>query len=130
MRRRSLGLELADGQAHEVIALVDRDDEAVADPAAFQDSDFYAFADENDAVHIRWMQHVPPGWRIVGKLLYTQARRAQSAARVAARPCSSLASSVPALVAGAVADALRGAAGRGKRLRGDVGRLRVLSSPS
>jgi len=68
----SLGLELADGQAHEVLALVDRDDEAVADPAAFQNSDFYAFADENDAVHIRWMQHIPPGWRIVGKLLYTQ----------------------------------------------------------
>jgi hypothetical protein len=69
---RSLGLEFADGNDHEVIALIDRGDAATFGLDAFDKDKFYAFADESGAVHIRWMDAVPPGWRILGRMLYTQ----------------------------------------------------------
>jgi hypothetical protein len=69
---KSLGLGFADGNEHEVIALIDRSDAATASLAAFDKQKFYAFADENGAVHIRWLEAVPAGWRILGALLYTQ----------------------------------------------------------
>ncbi|KAL1511283.1 hypothetical protein AB1Y20_006090 [Prymnesium parvum] len=68
----SLGVELADGQVHEVIALIDRSDAATTDPSEFKDNEFYAFADTEGTVHIRWFQAVPSGWRVLGRLLYTQ----------------------------------------------------------
>lgn len=68
----SLGLSFPDGQEHEVLALIDRSDEATFDQYAFDDKAFYALADEQDQVHIRWVKAVPPGWRILGRLLFTQ----------------------------------------------------------
>jgi len=68
----SLGLELPDGQVHEVIALIDRGDAAVTDLSQYQNSEFYAFADPEGQVHIRWFQDLPAGWRLLGRLLYTQ----------------------------------------------------------
>ena len=41
------------------------------DPLDLEDSAFYAFADESGAVTIRWVEALPPGWRVLGKLLYT-----------------------------------------------------------
>ena len=63
----SLGLELADGQEHEVIALIDRSPVEELDNMCF-----YAFADPSGAVSIRWMQALPEGWRMLGRLIYTQ----------------------------------------------------------
>jgi hypothetical protein len=68
----SLGAQLADGQEHELVALIDRDDEAVHDPGAMDSQKFYAFADPESTIHIRWLPEVPAGWRVVGKLIYTQ----------------------------------------------------------
>lgn len=68
----SLGLELPDGNEHEVVAIIDRDDPAVADPLQFDPQSFYAFADAAGAVHIRWMDALPADWRVMGSLVYTQ----------------------------------------------------------
>jgi len=68
----SLGLELPDGKIHEVVAIINRADNAVTDHSQFLNSEFYAFADPEGAVHIRWCQEIPAGWRILGRLLYTQ----------------------------------------------------------
>uniref|UniRef100_A0A7S2D8L0 Rubisco accumulation factor 1 C-terminal domain-containing protein n=1 Tax=Haptolina brevifila TaxID=156173 RepID=A0A7S2D8L0_9EUKA len=68
----SLGLEFADGQQHEVLALIDRSDIAALDASQHDDQTFYAFADEAGAVQIRWLATVPAGWRILGRLLYAQ----------------------------------------------------------
>jgi hypothetical protein len=67
-----LGLEFPDGKDHEVIALINRSDPATESLGAFDPNKFYAFADESGAVHIRWMDAVPEGWRVLGRLLYTQ----------------------------------------------------------
>lgn len=64
----SMGIEFADGSDHEVLALIDRDH----DPSEFSPNDFYAFADADDNVQIRWIKELPAGWRILGRLLYTQ----------------------------------------------------------
>lgn len=68
----SLGLEAADGQEHEVVALINRSDKATTDPAEFDERTFYAMADESGAVQIRWIDALPAGWRILGRLIYTQ----------------------------------------------------------
>ena len=68
----SLGLEFPDGSEHEVLALVDRGDAATVDPSCFDNQAFYAMSDESNVVHIRWIDQVPAGWRILGRLLYTQ----------------------------------------------------------
>ena len=68
----SLGVEFPDNSEREVLALIDRDDAAVDDPFAFDDRDFYAFADESGLVHIRWADAVPAGWRVLGRLIYSQ----------------------------------------------------------
>lgn len=69
---KSLGLEFPDGNEHEVLALIDRSDLATIDPAEFDSKTFYAFGDDTGRVHIRWMEAVPDGWRVLGRLLYTQ----------------------------------------------------------
>jgi len=69
---RSLGIEFPDGNEHEVLALIDRSDIATMDPSAFDNKAFYAFGDEVGAVHIRWVEAVPVGWRVLGKMLFTQ----------------------------------------------------------
>lgn len=51
----SLGLETADGQEHEVVALINRSDKAVGNPSEFDSQVFYALADESGSVHIRWI---------------------------------------------------------------------------
>jgi len=66
-RSDSLGIEFADKGMHEVIALIDR-----SQVSEFSDTEFYAFADADDRVHIRWLPELPAGWRVLGKLLYTQ----------------------------------------------------------
>jgi len=63
----SLGLELADGQSHEVIAVIDRSPQT-----QFDDKSFYAFADEQGMLCIRWIPAVPAGWAVLGRVLYTQ----------------------------------------------------------
>ena len=68
----SLGIEFPDESEHEVVALINRSDGATLDPALFSPNNFYAFADETGAVHIRWIEAIPPGWRVIGKLIYTQ----------------------------------------------------------
>mmetsp|Transcript_11849 Transcript_11849/g.36595 ORF Transcript_11849/g.36595 Transcript_11849/m.36595 type:complete len:152 (+) Transcript_11849:1352-1807(+) len=68
----SLGVGIADGQEHECIALIDRSDEAVEDPAELDPRQFYALADDAGKVHIRWVESLPSGWRVLGRLLYTQ----------------------------------------------------------
>jgi len=68
----SLGLETADGQEHEVIALINRSDKAVGNPAEFDKQVFYALADESGVVHIRWIDALPAGWRVLGRLILTQ----------------------------------------------------------
>lgn len=68
----SLGLEFPDGSVHEVLALIDRGDAATVDPSCFDNQAFYAMSDESNVVHIRWIDQVPAGWRILGRLLYTQ----------------------------------------------------------
>ena len=42
-------------QEHEILAVIDRSDEAVTDPSYFSPQDFYALADETGKVHIRWI---------------------------------------------------------------------------
>jgi hypothetical protein len=68
----SLGIELADGEEHEVLALIDRSDAAVDELSEMSPEDFYAFADADDRVHIRWLDALPAGWRVLGRLVYTQ----------------------------------------------------------
>lgn len=68
----SLGLELADGQQHEVLAIVDRSDPAIGDPNWFDEKAFYCWEDDAGAVQIRWHDAVPNGWRILGRVLYVQ----------------------------------------------------------
>jgi len=65
----SLGLELPDNKPHEVIALIERTPVA---PADFDSKQFYAFADPQGTISIRWMNALPEGWSIVGRLVYTQ----------------------------------------------------------
>ena len=66
----ALGIDMQ--EQHEVLALIDRSDVAVSgDPLDLEDSAFYAFADESGAVTIRWVEALPAGWRVLGKLLYT-----------------------------------------------------------
>ena len=66
----ALGIDMQ--EQHEVLALIDRSDVAVSgDPLDLEDSAFYAFADESGAVTIRWVEVLPAGWRVLGKLLYT-----------------------------------------------------------
>jgi len=67
-----LGIELADDKEHEVLALIDRGDPAVHDLSELSPQDFYAFADDEDRVHIRWLEALPAGWRVLGRLVYTQ----------------------------------------------------------
>ena len=52
----SLGIQLPDGKEHEVLAIIDRSDPAVHDLSELSTQDFYAFADEDDRVHIRWIE--------------------------------------------------------------------------
>lgn len=40
--------------------------------AVFDDKEFYAFADAAGSVHIRWIDALPEGWSILGRVLYTQ----------------------------------------------------------
>lgn len=47
----SLGLELLDGESHEVITLIDRSPQV-----EFDNTLFYAFGDGEGKVHIRWME--------------------------------------------------------------------------
>ena len=68
----SLGLELADRQEHDILAIIDRADESVFDATHMDSKSFYALADEFGAVHIRWIDPLPANWRVVGKLLYAQ----------------------------------------------------------
>jgi len=68
----SLGVELADGAQHEVLALIDRADEAVTDMSELSSEEFYAFADAEGRVHIRWIDALPAGWRVLGRMLYAQ----------------------------------------------------------
>ena len=68
----SLGIEFPDNNEHEVLALIDRSDIATTDQDAFDDKTFYALADENGAVHIRWVSAIPAGWRVLGRMLYAQ----------------------------------------------------------
>jgi hypothetical protein len=58
-------------QEHEVLALIDRGDLATMDRTAYNPQEFYAFADPQGVVHIRWMKDLPDDWTIVGALLYT-----------------------------------------------------------
>lgn len=69
---KSLGLEFPDGGEHEVIAFIDRADEAVFDRSAFDEQSFYAIADQQGAVQLRWMEELPADSKVVGRLLYTQ----------------------------------------------------------
>jgi hypothetical protein len=50
----SLGIEFSDGREHEVLALVDRDDVAVLNPQEMDPQQFYAFADEQELIRVRW----------------------------------------------------------------------------
>ena len=68
----SLGLSFDDGNVHEVLALVDRSDDAVFHPTAFNEKAFYALADEQGVLHIRWADALPAGWRVCGRVIYTQ----------------------------------------------------------
>lgn len=36
---------------------------------------FYAFGDERGAVQIRWVEALPTGWRVLGRLIYAQVCR-------------------------------------------------------
>lgn len=68
----SVGLDLPDGQEHEVLAMVDRSDPAINDPNWFDEKAFYVWEDDAGTVHIRWHDAVPSGWRILGRVLYVQ----------------------------------------------------------
>ena len=68
----AIGLEFPDEQEHETLALINRSDPAVVDPAAMDPKRFYAYADPQGAIHIRWFETIPDGWTILGRLLYTQ----------------------------------------------------------
>jgi len=68
----SLGLELADGKEHDILAIIDRSDPSVFDSSQHSPQDFYALADETGKVHIRWIEALPSSWRVVGRLLYAQ----------------------------------------------------------
>ena len=74
---RDLGLEFPDGNPHEVLALIHRSDVATVDMREFDDQSFYALSDEAGMVHIRWVPAVPPGWRILGRLLFAQMPQVQ-----------------------------------------------------
>ena len=68
----SIGVELLDGNEHEVLALIDRGDEAVSDASLLNPKRFYALSDDSGYVHIRWVETLPAGWSVLGRLLYTQ----------------------------------------------------------
>lgn len=68
----SLGLEFPDGQEHEVIALIDRSDTATFDASTFDPQRFYAIADPEGKITIRWFDELPPGHTVHGRLLFTQ----------------------------------------------------------
>lgn len=68
----SLGLEFPDGNEHEVLALIDRQDAAVLDAVHFDPKGFYAFSDPAGNVAIRWFDALPDGWSILGRVLLTQ----------------------------------------------------------
>ena len=59
-------------QEHDILAIIDRSDPVVFDPSQHSPQEFYALADENGVVHIRWIEALPAGWRVVGRLIYAQ----------------------------------------------------------
>ena len=66
-----IGVEFPDGQEHECLALIDRSDEAVVNPQAFDHQAFYALADPSGAIQIRWMNVLPADWSVEGRVLFT-----------------------------------------------------------
>ena len=46
----------------------------VTNPAALDPRLFYALADESGVVQIRWVEALPAGWRVLGRLIFTQVR--------------------------------------------------------
>mmetsp|Transcript_118049 Transcript_118049/g.220611 ORF Transcript_118049/g.220611 Transcript_118049/m.220611 type:complete len:308 (-) Transcript_118049:12-935(-) len=68
----SLGLKQSGGIDYEVLAVIDRSDLAVEVKEAYDSEEFYAFADPQGEVHIRWFSELPEGWRVLGRVLYVQ----------------------------------------------------------
>jgi len=68
---RAIGLDFPDSQEHECLALINRGDAATIDRSAFDSKGFYAFADHQGAVSIRWVESVPDEWTILGRVLFT-----------------------------------------------------------
>mmetsp|Transcript_10203 Transcript_10203/g.17297 ORF Transcript_10203/g.17297 Transcript_10203/m.17297 type:complete len:167 (+) Transcript_10203:206-706(+) len=60
----SLGLSLSNNVEAEVLILIDRAD------TEFQTEKFYAFADSEGDVSVRWYDELPPGHSILGKVAY------------------------------------------------------------
>ena len=69
---KALGVEFPDGGEHEVLALIDRSCVETIDRSCFDDKSFYAIADPQGSVAIRWMEQLPADHNVVGKLLYAQ----------------------------------------------------------
>ena len=46
-------------------------DAATTDRTSFDPKAFYALADPQGTVHIRWMEAVPADWKVLGRLTYT-----------------------------------------------------------
>lgn len=49
----------------------------MTDASEFDPRQFYAVADESGRVQIRWMDVLPAGWAVLGRLIYTQANATQ-----------------------------------------------------
>ena len=64
VRSDALAVALPGGEIHEILALIDRSDPAMADPLAIDPREFYALADENDLVHIRCARDRARSWEI------------------------------------------------------------------
>lgn len=67
---KALGLSWApmpDGSEPEALVLLDR---GYLDYKSYEPGKFYAFADPQGALHIRWFEQVPPGWSVVASVMH------------------------------------------------------------
>lgn len=110
-----------------MIAIIDRSDAAVADPSEFSDSDFYALADAEGVVHIRWKEV----WSRQGRGEEGREQTLVYTADASVHPSAILSTGAACRLEGTWAVvihpvAVREKTGQRERLCGDVGRFRIL----
>lgn len=67
----AIGMTFADFVDHEVVVLIDRDDASVVDASQINSKRFYAIAGPDGKVSISWIEGLPAGSKILGRVVTT-----------------------------------------------------------